>query len=81
MQDMVGTGANIARCFVEIYRPNSSCEGGSSTADTYQFKTGELDKLARTISRGASLGYYVVPCIFLDPCYNTDFWGNTLRKE
>jgi predicted esterase len=80
MIDMKATGANIARCFVEIYRPNSPCEGGSSTADDYAFKAGELTKLATTVSRAQTLGLFVVPCIFLDPCYNTDYWGNDARK-
>jgi hypothetical protein len=68
MKDMIKTGANIARCFVEIYRPSG---------DTYVFKSGELTKLDTTIARAARLGFYVVPVLFHDPSYNTDYWGTS----
>lgn len=71
MIDMVATGANITRCFVEIERPSG---------DTYQFKTGELEKLDSTVARGKRLGFYVVPVLFHDPSLNTDYWGNAARK-
>jgi hypothetical protein len=66
MKDMVATGANIARCFVEIYRP---------AGNTYIFKPGELAKLELTIARAIKLGFYVVPVLFHDPSYNSDYWG------
>ena len=72
MKDLVATGANIVRCFVEIERPS----GG-----TYQFKAGELTKLDTTVARGKRLGFYVVPVIFHDPSLNTDYWGNEARKS
>lgn len=68
MRDMIKTGANIARCFVEIYRPSGN---------TYVFKSGELTKLDTTVARAARLGFYVVPVLFHDPSYNTDYWGTS----
>lgn len=68
MKDMVATGANIARCFVEIYRP---------AGNTYVFKPGELAKLEITVARAMKLGFYVVPVLFHDPSYNTDYWGTS----
>jgi hypothetical protein len=73
MRDMVATGANIARCFVEIERPSGS--------DQYQFKSGELTKLDTTVARGKRLGFYVVPVLFHDPSLNTDYWGNETKKS
>jgi hypothetical protein len=71
---MKATGANIARCFVNIVRP--------LTSNTYQLNTGELAKLDTTIARAARLGFYVVPCLELDPSFNNgqgdiDLWGPT----
>jgi len=71
MADMVATGANIARCFIQIVRVSG---------DTYQFKSGELTKLDTTVARGKRLGFYVVPVLFHDPSLNTDYWGNAARK-
>lgn len=68
MRAMVATGANIARCFVEIERPSG---------DTYQFKSGELEKLDTTVARATRLGFYVVPVMFHDPSLNSDYWGTT----
>ena len=74
MIDMRATGANIARCFVAITR--------SLTSNTYQLKPDALQKLDTTIQRATRLGFYVVPCLFLDPKFNsgkgnTDLWGPT----
>jgi hypothetical protein len=71
MAAMVATGANIARVFVEFERPSGN---------TYQFKADQLDRLDVTIQRGVEHGYYVIPCLFLDPALNTDYWGNAARK-
>jgi hypothetical protein len=71
MLDMKATRANIARAFIEIER---------LSGDTYTFKTGEIAKLDTTVARAARMGFYVVPCIFLDPSLNLDYWGNAARK-
>ena len=74
MSGMKATGANIARCFVDISRPLNS--------NTYQLNPGELAKLDTTVARAARLGFYVIPCLELDPSFNdgqgnTDLWGPT----
>lgn len=71
MTAMKATGANIARCFVQIER---------LSGDTYTFKSGELTKLATTVSRGTSLGFYVVPVLYHSPSLNTDYWGTTASQ-
>lgn len=77
MVAMAATGANIARCFVNVWR--------STGGDTYVFgnsgtsSTNELAKLDSTIARGTRLGYYVVPCFEQDPVGNAQ-WGNATRK-
>lgn len=70
MIDMVATGANIARCFIQIERPGTD----------YQFAIGELEKFDSTLARAARYGYLVVPVLFHDPSLNTDYWGNAARK-
>lgn len=73
MIDMKATGANIARCFVSVTRLLNS--------NTYQLKPDALQKLDTTVRRAARLGFYVVPCLYLDPKFNggkgnADLWGS-----
>lgn len=74
MEDMVATGANIARCFVAVTRVAGS--------NTYTLKPGELTKLDTTVARAARMHYYVIPALELDPSFNgghgnADLWGPT----
>jgi len=74
MIDMKATGANIARCFVSVTR--------SLNSNSYQLKPDALQKLDTTVQRAARFGFYIIPCLYLDPKFNggqgnIDLWGPT----